>query len=117
LRAGLRGEGLTWLGCGEVPELQAMIAASPLPRAKVCHAIADPAMHMHLARAGAGIISLATWVQSTFSELQRVPGTDLDQSRSTWVLMHGDLRRVYRVRLFVDFLHESLLDRRADFIG
>lgn len=60
---------------------------------------------------------LAAWVQSAFPDLQRVPGTDLDQSRSTWVLMRGDLRRVQRVRLFVDFLYESLLERRADVIG
>ena len=115
--AGPRGEGLTWLGYGEVPELQAMIAASPFPRAAVRHAIADPAMHMHLARAGVGMTFLAAWVQSVFPELQRVRGTELDQSRSTWVLMHGDLRRVQRVRLFVDFLYESLLERRSDFIG
>ena len=38
---GPRGEGLTWLGYGEVPELEAMISASPFPRAKVRHAIAD----------------------------------------------------------------------------
>ena len=31
--------------------------------------------------------------------------------------MHGDLRRVQRARLFVDFLCESLLERPADFIG
>lgn len=115
--AGPRGEGLTWLGYGEVPELQAMIAASPFPRAMLRHAIPDPAMHMHLARAGAGMTFLAAWVQSVFPELQRVPGTELDQSRSTWVLMHGDLRRVRRIRLFIDFLYESLLERRADFIG
>lgn len=115
--AGPRGESLTWLGYGEAPELQAMIAASPFPRAMVRHAIPDPAMHLHLARAGAGMTFLAAWVQSVFPELQRVPGTALDQSRSTWVLMHGDLRRVQRVRVFVDFLCESLLERRADFIG
>ncbi|MAS45754.1 MAG: LysR family transcriptional regulator [Rhodobacteraceae bacterium] len=115
--AGPRGEGLTWLGYGAAPELQAMIAASPFPGAKVRHAIADPAMHMHLARAGAGMTFLAAWVQSVFPELQRVPGTDLDRRRSTWVLMHADLRRVHRVRLFVDFLYESLLERRADVIG
>ena len=115
--AGPRGEGLTWLGYGEVPELQALIAASPFPRAQVRHAIPDPEMHLHLARAGAGMTYLAAWVQSVFPELQRVPGTELDQSRSTWVLLHGDLRRVHRVRLFVDFLCESLLERRADFIG
>ncbi|GAB5446289.1 LysR family transcriptional regulator [Gymnodinialimonas sp.] len=115
--AGPRGEGLTWLGYGEVPELQAMIAASPFPRATVRHAIADPAMHLHMARAGAGMTFLAAWVESVFPELQRVPGSALDQSRATWVLMHGDLRRVRRVRLFVDYLYESLLERRSDFIG
>lgn len=115
--AGPRGEGLTWLGYGTSPEMQAMIATSPFPRATVRHAIADPAMHMHLARAGAGMTVLAAWVQSVFPELQRVPGTELDRSRATWVLMHGDLRRVKRVRLFVDFLYESLLERRADVIG
>ena len=70
-----------------------------------------------LARAGAGMTFLAAWVQSVFPEMQRVPGTDLDRSRATWVLMHGDLRRVQRVRLLVDFLYESLLERCADFIG
>lgn len=116
-QAGPRGEGLTWLGYGEAPELKAMIATSPFPRAQVRHAIPDPAMHMHLARAGAGMTFLAAWVTSVFPELQRLPGTGLDQSRATWVLLHGDLRRVQRVRLFVDFLYESLRERRADFIG
>ncbi|WP_370303105.1 LysR family transcriptional regulator [Pseudooceanicola sp.] len=116
-QAGPRGEGLTWLGYGEAPELKAMIAASPFPRAQVRHSIPDPAMHMHLARAGAGMTFLAAWVTSVFPELQRLPGTGLDQSRATWVLLHGDLRRVQRVRLFVDFLYESLRERRADFIG
>lgn len=115
--AGPKGEGLTWIGYGEVPEMAAMIDASPFPRAVVRHAVADPEMHLHLARAGAGMTVLAAWVSSVFPELQRVPGTGLDQERSTWVLMHGDLRRVQRVRVFVDFLYESLLERRADFIG
>ena len=72
---------------------------------------------MNLAHTGAGMTILAAWVLSVIRYLQRVAGTELDQSRSTWVLMHGDLRRVRRVRLFVDFLYESLLSRRTDFIG
>lgn len=116
-KAGPRGAGLTWLGYGEVPVMQSYIAASPFPEARVRHAIADPAMHLHLARAGAGMTFLAAWVQAKFPDLQRVPGTALDSSRSTWVLLHTDLRRVHRVRLFVDYLYEALLERRADFIG
>lgn len=115
--AGPAGEGLTWIGYGDVPELTAMIAASPFPKARVRHTVQDPAMHMHLARAGAGMTFLAGWVQSIFPDLQRVPGTDLDTSRATWVVLHEDLRRLRRVRLFVDYLCEALQDRRAAFGG
>lgn len=116
-KAGPKGAGLTWIGYGAVPELQKMIAATPFPDAHVRHVVADPQMHVHLARAGAGMTFLASWVQTVFPELQRVPGTALDQRRSTWILLHGDLRRVKRARLLVDYLCDALLERRADFIG
>ena len=113
--AGRKGQGLSWIGYGDVPELTAMVAASDFPEARIRHAVPDPEMHLHLVRAGAGMTFLATWVTSVFPELQRVPGTALDQRRSTWVLLHGDLRRVRRVRLFVDYLCDALLDRRTVF--
>ncbi len=115
--AGSKGAGLTWIGYGETPELQSMIAATPFPAARVRHTVSDPQMHLHLARAGAGMTFLATWVPTVFPELQRVPGTDLDQRRSTWVLLHGGLRRVRRARLLVDYLCDALLERRAEFLG
>ena len=116
-KAGSKGTGLTWIGYGPAPELQDMIAASPFPKARIRHAIADPQMHLHLARAGAGMTFLSSWVPTIFPELQRVPGTQLDRRRSTWVLLHAGLRRVHRARLLVDYLCEALLERRADFIG
>ena len=116
-KAGPKGAGLTWIGYGDVPELQAMIDATPFSKAQVRHTVADPQMHLHLARAGAGMTFIANWVQSVFPELQRVPGTDVDQRRSTWILLHGNLRRVKRARLLVDYLSAALLERRADFIG
>ena len=115
--AGSRGAGLTWIGYGEVPEMQAMIAATPFSDARVRHIVMDPQMHLHLARSGAGMTFLSTWVSSVFPELQRVPGTAIDQRRSTWVLLHGGLRRVKRARLLVDYLCEALLERRAEFIA
>lgn len=115
--AGSKGAGLTWIGYGDVPEVQAMIDATPFSEARVRHTVTDPQMHLHLARAGAGMTFMANWVQSVFPELQRVPGTEIDQRRSTWILLHGDLRRVKRARLLVDYLSAALLDRRADFIG
>ncbi|GKY88279.1 LysR family transcriptional regulator [Sinisalibacter aestuarii] len=116
-KAGPKGQGLQWIGYGPVPELLAFVRNSPFPEAKIRHAIPDPEMHLHLARAGAGLAILPAWVPARFPELQRVPGTSLDERRSTWVLLHSDLRRVRRVRLFVDYLCAALLERRADFIG
>ncbi|UWQ22662.1 LysR family transcriptional regulator [Jannaschia sp. W003] len=110
--AGPHGEGLSWIGYGDAPELRRMIDATPFPAARVRHAVPDPGMHLHLARAGAGMTFLATWVQRAFPELQRVPGTALDRRRSTWVLLHGELRRVRRVRLLADFLADALVAAR-----
>lgn len=115
--AGYKGRGLSWIGYGDAPELATMIANSAFPEARVRHSVPDPEMHLHLARAGAGMTFLASWVTSVFPELQRVPGTELDQRRSTWVLLHSDLRRVRRVRLFVDYLCNALQERRAAFLG
>lgn len=116
-KAGSKGAGLTWIGYGDLPEVHAMIAATPFARACTRHIVTDPQMHLHLARAGAGMTFLANWTPTVFPELQRVPGTALDQRRSTWVLLHGGLRRVRRARLLVDYLCDALLERRAEFIG
>lgn len=115
--AGPQGQGLTWIGYGDVGEFLEFVKHSPFPGAAIRHSVPDPEMHLHLARAGAGMTMLAAWAQASFPELQRVPGTDFDTSRATWVLLHGDLRRVRRVRLFVDFLCDALSERRAEFIG
>lgn len=116
-QAGPKGEGLQWIGYGPIPELLSYIENSPFPQARIRHTIRDPEMHLHLARSGAGMAILAAWVQEKFPELQRVPGTKLDERRSVWVLLHSDLRRVRRVRLFVDYLCAALLERRSEFIG
>ena len=115
--AGRKGQGLSWIGYGDVPELTTMIAESAFPEARVRHSVPDPEMHLHMVRAGAGMTFLATWVTSVFPELQRVPGTELDQRRAIWVLLHSDLRRVHRVRLFVDYLCNALQERRAAILG
>ena len=116
-KAGPKGQGLDWIGYGPIPELLAYFHQSPFPEARLRHIIPDPEMHLHMARAGAGLALLAAWVQAKFPELQRVPGTKLDDRRSTWVLLHADLRRIRRVRLFVDYLCDALLERKAEFIG
>lgn len=116
-KAGPKGQGLQWIGYGPMTQLLERVRTSPYPEARIRHSIPDPEMHMHLARAGAGMAILPGWAADVFPELQRVPGTTLDESRSIWVLLHSDLRRVRRVRVFVDYLCAALLERRAAFIG
>lgn len=106
--AGRQGAGLTFVGYGPFPELTRWITASPFPKAAVRHEVSDPEMHLHLVRAGAGMSFLASWCADRFPELQRVPGTALDETRSTWVVYHEDLRRIRRVRIFIDYLSQAL---------
>jgi DNA-binding transcriptional LysR family regulator len=107
--AGKRGKGLNYIGYGPVPELLEWIARSPFSEARVRHQVLDPEMHLHMVRAGAGMSFLPLWCAQKFPELQRMPGTQIDETRATWVLLHDDLRRIRRVRIFVDFLAQSLL--------
>lgn len=116
-KAGKAGAGLEWIGYGNVPELQSGVAASPFPAARIRHTVTDPEMHLHLARSGAGMTFLPVWCEHHFPELQRLPDTEIDQSRSVWLLLHTDLRRVTRVRLLVDFLAKALLEARSQFRG
>ena len=108
-KAGKKGKGLEFIGYGPYPELLDWIANSPFPQARVRHEVSDPEMHLHLVRAGAGMSFLPTWCAQKFPELQRMPGSDLDEKRKTWVVFHEDLRRIKRVRMFVDFLAQSLI--------
>lgn len=116
-KAGSKGENLSWIGYGEVPEMQAWIAGSPFSKARIRHRVLDPEMHLHLVRAGAGMSFLPLWTEQRFPELQRVPGTEIDRSRATWILLHADLQRIARIRIFVDFLTQALLNTKSKMHG
>ena len=108
-KAGKKGQGLSFIGYGPIPEMERWISGSAFPEAAVRHQCIDPEMHLHMVRAGAGMSFLPHWTLLKFPELMRVPGGTVDESRSTWVVYHEDLRRVRRVRMFVDFLAQSLI--------
>lgn len=112
-----KGKNLTWIGYGMVEEMQAWIAKSPFQNARIRHQVMDPEMHLHLVRNGAGMSFLPLWAERQFPELQRVPGTQIDQSRSTWLLLHADLKHTTRVRVFVDYVSQALIHMRSDIRG
>ncbi len=112
-KAGHAGENLTWIGYGDVPEQQWWVENSPFPKAALRHHVQDTEMHLHLVRAGAGLTILPTWFEGMFPELQRVPDTKIIHNRHTWLLLHTDLRKVARIRIFVDYISNALLEVRA----
>lgn len=116
-RAGPKGEGLAFIGYGTEPVLRRWIETSPFPKARIQHAIPDPEMHLHMVNQGAGMSFLASWTADIFPGLSRMPATEPDRSRFTWLLLHSDLRRTRRVRLFVDFLADSLKAMRHALAG
>lgn len=60
------------------------------------------------ARAGMGIAPLPCYLGDRDAALVRVKGPLTEMASTLWILMHPDLRRVARVRAFVDFIVPQL---------
>jgi DNA-binding transcriptional LysR family regulator len=60
------------------------------------------------ARAGLGVAPLPCYLGDADPELARVRGPIEEMAVSLWVLMHPDLKRVARIRAFVDFIVHEL---------
>jgi len=117
LEAGPSGEGLHWLGWPEGNRLSPQSVQMPFPQAETCYAVADGFMRMQMLRAGAGMSYLPAIFAKFHPELQQVPGTELTLDRSLWILLHSDLRRTRRVRLFVDHLTQEFMAMKPAFQG
>lgn len=115
--AGPEGEGLHWLGWPQNNPLRPMHGTAPFPRAEIRHAIGDGYMRLQMLRRGAGMSHLPAVFQSIYPDLRQVPGTTLDYDRSLWILLHSDLRRTRRVRLFVDHLAAEFMALKPAFQG
>lgn len=112
-----RGEGLQWIGWGDREPNPEWIRNSPFPKASLRHTVREGSLHLNLARGGMGITYLPCYAASQFPELQLAPGTEVALDRSIWLLLHADLRRTTRVRLFVDHLALRLRQNKALFLG
>jgi DNA-binding transcriptional LysR family regulator len=64
------------------------------------------------ARAGMGVAPLPCYLADPDPALRRVHPPLLEMESALWLLTHPDLRRVIRVRAFLDFVSEWLIDRR-----
>ncbi len=68
-------------------------------------------------RTGLGVAPLPCFVGDAAPGLARTPGTLAELETPLWLLTHPDLRRVARIRAFVDFAAEAIAARRAVLAG
>jgi DNA-binding transcriptional LysR family regulator len=68
-------------------------------------------------RAGLGLAPLPCFVGDPVPELARTRATIAELATPLWLLTHPDLRRVARIRAFVDFAAEAIAARRAMLAG
>ncbi len=69
------------------------------------------------ARAGLGVAALPCFLADGDPALVRVHGPLAEMASALWLLTHADLRRVARVRAFLDFAAERLTRARRRFEG
>lgn len=115
--AGPGGEGLTWIGWGDVQSVPDWVARSPFPKAQVRHTVREGTLHVGLVQAGLGMSILPWFASEQNANVMPVPGARPRLDRSLWLLLHSDLRRTLRVRLLVDHLAEGLRAQKDRFLG
>lgn len=65
------------------------------------------------ARSGVGVAPLPCYIGDCDPALVRIRGPIPAMAATLWVLIHPDLRRVVRIRVFVDFVVQELMRQRA----
>lgn len=115
--AGPNGEGLSWIGLPGDQDAKYLLNRTDFPSARIRHVVADGYMRLKLLRQGCGMTYLPVIFESIFSDICRVPGAETIFERNLWIVLHEDLGRTVRVRRFVDFLTQELLDLKPAMQG
>lgn len=111
------GEGLHFIGWHE-PETDTTskwLLESYYPKASLRHRVSELVPLITLAASGLGMAYLACNLGDRHPGLVRAPFQKPLRYRSLWLLLHRDLRKTARVRLFVDFLAQQIRSRRDEF--
>lgn len=112
------GVGLTWIGWAEDEgETTApWVKNSPFPHAKIRHRVNEGVPQLALAAAGVGLTYLPCFVGDLHPGIVRAPFHHPVADRSIWLLLHRDLKKTTRIRLFLDFLAERITSRKRQFL-
>ncbi|MGB8713758.1 MAG: LysR substrate-binding domain-containing protein, partial [Onishia taeanensis] len=68
-------------------------------------------------REGAGVAVLPCYLADADSRLVRLSEPLAELTTDLWLLTHPDLRRVARIRAFLDFIAEAIIERQAQLRG
>lgn len=72
---------------------------------------------LEAARAGLGLVILPCYMGDAAAELRRIRAPMPEMETGLWLLTHSDLRKVARVRAFLDFVAPAIAARRTLFEG
>ncbi|SDF64317.1 DNA-binding transcriptional regulator, LysR family [Onishia taeanensis] len=118
-RIGADLTGLDWVGPDAqlgYPALEAWMESQSV--ASACRYRVDSMLGMLSAvREGAGVAVLPCYLADADSRLVRLSEPLAELSTDLWLLTHPDLRRVARIRAFLDFIAEAIIERQARLRG
>jgi DNA-binding transcriptional LysR family regulator len=92
------------------------IAAS-IPAERIAYRASSLMALQYAARAGLGLALLPCYMGDSDAELRRVAPPHRDFDAGLWLLTHPDLRRVARIRAFLDFMAPALAAHARLFAG
>lgn len=110
-------EKYTWIGWGNDKPYHDWVVDTPFPDIPVKHKIFSNAMQIELARHGMGLALLPCFLGDIELDLERVPNTNTILTNSIWVLLHKDLQKTAKVRVFVDFICDAIKKNRRLLMG
>jgi DNA-binding transcriptional LysR family regulator len=95
-----------------------MVFGTVSPGDRLKHRVDSVAAMQSMVRVGLGVTLLPCYVADRDPDLRRIdPEPLLDSKFDMWLLYHPDVRRVYRVRLFGDFIIDLIKTDRDLFEG
>jgi DNA-binding transcriptional LysR family regulator len=95
-----------------------LVISSQFPKANIRHRVDDMLSMRYMASAGLGVVALPCYVADRDPGLVRLEQGIIHKDRfGLWMLYHPDVRKVARVRAFVDYISEKIIKDKNLFSG
>lgn len=99
----------SWIGWSDSTSFTNWIEKSDFPNAPLGLVVHDPQATLDAVKVGMGMAILPCFVGDVEPQLYRVPPGTMELYRSLWVLTHEDLRNTARIRIFISFIADAIL--------